>query len=459
MKKRVSVFLIGFILCPALAAGRAQREEPPISRFLEAARSESDVAERALNEIAAQWRNGYAPFFVDLARLMSPRSGVRQRLIRFLEQQTGEDFGQDLVAWQRWMWGVPYDPHPEYGLFKGLIYGQIDPQMREFFPLGAQSDIRLDEVDWGGVGVNGIPPLDHPDHVSAAEATYLDDDNVVFGVSINGEARAYPKRILAWHEMALDVIGGVEMTLIYCTLCGTVLPYESEVDGVVRQFGTSGLLYRSNKLFFDAMTMSLWSTLEGRPVVGRLVGSDLRLRLRSSVTTTWGEWRRRHPDTQVLSIDTGHVRDYREGVAYRSYFSTDELMFPVSQTDDRLDNKDEVLVMLVESEPDSSERIPVAISTVLLLANRTFPFGVRGRSFVAITSPEGANRVYDAGSVRFPIGASAENVVDDGGRRWRVEEHALVALDASGTELERVTANRAFWFGWYAQFPDTELIR
>ena len=151
----------------------------------------------------------------------------------------------------------------------------------------------------------------------------------MFGISINGEARAYPKRILAWHEMALDAIGGVELTIIYCTLCGTVLPYESEVGGALRKFGTSGLLYRSNKLFFDAATMSLWSTLVGRPVIGRLAGSGLSLRLRSSVTTTWGEWRRLHPDTTVLSIDTGYERNYGEGVAYRDYFATDALMFPV----------------------------------------------------------------------------------------------------------------------------------
>jgi hypothetical protein len=147
--------------------------------------------------------------------------------------------------------------------------------------------------------------------------------------------------------MALDEIGDVELTIIYCALCGTVLPYESEVVGKLRKFGTSGLLYRSNKLFFDEETMSLWSTLEGRPVIGDLVGEGLELRLRSSVTTTWGEWRRRHPDTAVLSVDTGFSRNYGEGVAYRDYFATDRLMFQVPSTDDRLNNKDEVLVMLI----------------------------------------------------------------------------------------------------------------
>jgi hypothetical protein len=126
------------------------------------------------------------------------------------------------AAWQRWIWARPYDPHPEYARFKGRIYKSIDPAFESFFPPGVKSIIRLDEIDWGGVVVNGIPPLNYPKHISAAQATYLGDGNIVFGITANGESRAYPKRILAWHEMARDRIGGVELTVVYCTLCGTV---------------------------------------------------------------------------------------------------------------------------------------------------------------------------------------------------------------------------------------------
>ena len=129
-----------------------------------------------------------------------------------------------------------------------------------------------------------------------------------------------------------------------------MIPYESVVDGRHITFGTSGLLYRSNKLMFDNETKSLWNTLEGVPVVGPLVNSGVRLRHRSVVTTTWKEWRRKHLETTVLSLDTGHERDYREGAAYRDYFSTDDLMFAVSKTDRRLKNKDEVVVTLLEGK-------------------------------------------------------------------------------------------------------------
>jgi hypothetical protein len=151
-----------------------------------------------------------------------------------------------------------------------------------------RSTIRLDEIDWGGVRVNGIPPLRSPKLVPAEAATWLLDGHIVFGVEVNGEARAYPKRILAWHELATDRLGGLDLTIVYCTLCGTVIPYQSQAGGRRFTFGTSGLLYRSNKLMFDEETGSLWSALDGKPVVGALVGSGLQLAFTSAVTTTWG---------------------------------------------------------------------------------------------------------------------------------------------------------------------------
>ena len=204
------------------------------------------------------------------------------------QEQTGQRFGADLASWQQWIWSQPYDPHPDHGFFKGQWYSQIDPRFADFFPRGVTSRIRLDEIEWGGVAVNGIPPLEYPARLAADDAAYLADDHVVFGIALGGEARAYPKRILAWHEMALDRLAGVELTIVYCTLCGTVIPFESVADGRHLTFGTSGLLYRSNKLMFDDETKSLWNTFEGVPVVGELAGSGLRLTPHAVVTTTWG---------------------------------------------------------------------------------------------------------------------------------------------------------------------------
>lgn len=489
---------------PSAAPLPTTREPPDVRLFFQAAGADDKEARRALDAIAGAWRDGHAGLFLDIIRFLPPsprrRPGgspleedgpvaidgdaarppfgraerppeptppeppgvrVRSRLIRFLERQTGERLGDDLGRWRRWLWNRPYDPHPDYAAFKGALYAQVDPRMAEFFRSGGPPRIRLDEIDWGGVPVNGIPPLVQPAHVPAAAATWLDDDHVVFGIALGGEARAYPKRILAWHELARDRVGGVDLAIVYCTLCGTVIPYGAEVGGERRTFGTSGLLYRSNKLMFDEESMSLWSTVEGKPVIGALAGRGLELIAYPVVTTRWGEWKALHPETTVLSLETGHERDYAEGAAYRDYFATDRLMFGIPDRDDRLKNKDEVLTLLLRprGEGPPAERRALALSARFLSRNPVHHLSFAGHDLVVVTSPEGANRVFDAGGRRFARRRSGDEIEDAEGRRWRVTEAALVGPGPDGARLPRLPARRAFWFGWHAQFPDTELVK
>jgi hypothetical protein len=184
-------------------------------------------ASAARDRMAANWDDRYASMLVDVLSmerrtgLVNPFSWIRlSRVAQFLEERTGQHYGGDIGAWRNWIWSRPYRPHPDYGVFKARLYGALDPAFEAFFRPPVQSTIRLDEVDWGGVAVNGIPPLDHPKYIEAAEAAYLEPDNVVFGLWVGGVARAYPQRILAWHELARDTLGTRDVTLVYCTLCG-----------------------------------------------------------------------------------------------------------------------------------------------------------------------------------------------------------------------------------------------
>ncbi|MGE3509794.1 MAG: DUF3179 domain-containing protein [Vicinamibacterales bacterium] len=495
MTARATVGLLAVLILPAVAAAQtpgATRPEPQWEAFIAAGASDRKTSVAALEAIAAGWRDDYASMIVDLARFLpSPRaaratddqpgldageadgggaaglrggdmptavrqpagSEVRRRLTEFLQKQTGQRFGDDLRAWRKWIWARPTQPHARYAEFKAELYARIDPRFRQLFTPGVKTAIRLDEVDWGGVPVNGIPPLRRPKTESGADAKWLRDGHIVFGLVVNGEARAYPKRILAWHEMAIDRLGGVDLTVVYCTLCGTVIPYESTVAGRTLGFGTSGLLYRSNKLMFDQETGSLWSALDGVPVVGPLVGFDVRLSFHPVVTTTWGEWKREHPDTTVVSIDTGFERDYGENAAYRDYFSHDRLMFETPTSDTRLKNKAEVVALRPEVTGGTAAAIPVET----LRRTPVFAFEIGARRLVAITSKGGANRVFDRGDRTFAPGPDDRTVVDDRGGAWTVTNTALIAAD--GQRIPIVPSHRVFWFGWVAQHPTTTLIR
>jgi len=248
----------------------------------------------------------------------------------------------------------------------------------------------------------------------ASEARYLKDSNIVFGIEAGGEARAYPKRILASHEMARDRIGGGDLAVVYRTLCGTVIPYRTEVNGVRFTFGTSGLLFESSKLMFDEETKSLWSTLQGKPVIGKLAGDDLQLTFEPVVTTTWGEWKADHPSTTVLSLDTGHDHGYSEGAARRGYFGTGELMFQVSKMDKRLENKDEILAIRLQGKTS------LAIAAKFLQKRPEFTIEHEGVRLTVKTSKGGSNIVMADGM--------------------------------------RIPAHRAFWFGRFSQFPESRVI-
>ena len=450
---RFFVIALGFTLLVAAAPLRAEAGERAVTRaFLTVVAGEDGDVVDALDLIESTWEPSYLPMALEVLRLVR-NPAISATLLRLVETKAGAEHGYDLGAWQRAMWSAPEARHPRYAAFKGALYGFLDPRFAAYFDEAGEPLIRLDEIVWGGVRQDGIPPLRNPAMLHADDIGYLEDDHIVFGISVDGDARAYPKRILGWHEMFVDTVGGVPVAGVYCTLCGTVILYRTEHDGVNHALGTSGFLYRSNKLMYDQATQSLWSTMRGVPVVGPLVGKGIVLDRGSVVTTTWGEWRRRHPETKVLTLDTGHSRDYSEGAAYREYFATDDLMFQVPALDTRLMNKAEVFTVLLGAHPDR----PLAISADFLAANPVHHDAVEDTALVVLTDPSGANRAYASEDVTFTSYDGDRTVQDGTGVTWAMEEHALTAED--GRLLHRLPAQRAFWFGWYAAFPHTRLVR
>lgn len=214
-------------------------------------------------------------------------------------------------------------------------------------------------------------------------------------------------------------------------------------------FGSSGFLYRSNKLMYDQQTKSLWHHLRGEPVVGPLADSGIRLVPRPVVTTTWRDWVGRHPNTVVLDIDTGYVRDYTPGRPYGAYYASPDTMFPVSPRSVRLATKE--LVFVLRLEPDRKvyplaafDAEPVVNDTV-----GTVSVVVVGRSATRTV------RAYERRDLRFGPGPGPDELIAEGtGARWRIEEEALVAV-TDGRRLARLAGHLAYWFGWFAFHPDT----
>jgi len=404
-----------------------------------------------LERIDNNWHPGMIPMALETLHFMRG-SSTADRLLEILEKHSEQSYGMDIDSWYHWLWKQPENRHPHYAKFKSLLYRNLDPKFAEYFDDTRKTTVRLDEIRWGGVKQDGIPPLRNPKMVAATNAGYLADTDVVFALKYGDDARAYPKRILAWHEMFVDKIDGVEYAGVYCTLCGALILYHTLHNNENHALGTSGFLYRSNKVMYDQQTQSLWNTTFGEPIVGPLVDKGIALQRNHVITTTWGEWKRRHPETTVLSLDTGHSRNYDEGVAYQRYFATDELMFTVPETDDRLANKAEILALQFPQQGTQT----VAIHDEFLIKNPVYQHKVGQQSVVILTDSSGANRVYDAADIIFTDYNGDHQVTDEENRVWRLSEATLTADD--GRTLERLPAHRAFWFGWFAVHPDTELI-
>lgn len=423
-----------------------------IEDFLDLLEDGRAVKFGALTHIEKNWHPGHRAMLLETLRFVRSQS-MSEAMRDVLNRKTGSDHGRDRNAWFREIWSEPYAPHPDYVKFKSELYKRIDPRFSEYFD-NDTATIRLDEIRWGGVRRDGIPPLENPKTVGASEADYLAETDLVFGIQIGGEARAYPKRILAWHEMVKDIVGGQSICGVYCTLCGSMIVYRTETEsGTHHELGTSGFLYRSNKLMYDHATKSLWSTIAGEPVVGELVGQGIKLLPHYVVTTTWGKWKEAHPETRVLSLKTGHQRDYDEGAAYRDYFATDRLMFEVPKLDKRLKNKDEVFIVRAENEPE-----PLAISQRFLQSHLVYHDTVGRVAFVVITDSTGAHRAYESPDQKFVGRTDSTTLLDDQQRTWKITEQEIFSADGE-TKLKRLPAHRAFWFGWHAAHPDTRLVK
>ncbi len=270
------------------------------------------------------------------------------------------------------------------------------------------------EIHLGGPSRDGIPAIDRPRFVSARDAGFLDAHDQVLGLARGGEAKAYPIAILNRREIVNDLLGGERVVITYCPLCGTGVAFLSRAKGKDLHFGVSGLLHNSDVLLYDRETESLWSQIRKQAISGPTKGD--RLTALPLTHTTWRSWRRAHPDTRVLSTDTGFRRDY-ERDPYAGYTSESGLFFPVRAQSRRYHPKERVLGLEIDGR------------------FKAYPFAELSR--------------FDGGEVRERFAGRDVRILFD-----RDSESA----QASGPDGEQIAAITGFWFAWYAFHPETEVF-
>jgi hypothetical protein len=322
-------------------------------------------------------------------------------------------------------------------------------------PAAPLLDELADNVVAGGPGKDGIPAIDKPRFVTAGDADYLDDTDPVFGLVYRGEARCYPQLVLVWHEIVNDIVGGEPLSVTYCPLTGSVVAFRGRAGRRRLTFGTTGNLVNSNLLMYDRATDSEWPQLLGTAIRGQLRGD--RLRELPLVWAPWGLWRTAHPDTVVLSTDTGHLRSYGSDpygsyTPLGGYYAGGGPIFPVLAESDRLGPKEVVVGVKA-----GASRLAVRKSRIEQL--ETLPLSVGGTPVLAVWDRElKTARVFlrrvRGRTVEFEQGSRR----DQSGSAWSAEGRA-VSGPFEGQQLASANFLDVMWFAWHAFYPDTQVVR
>ncbi|MCH9028083.1 MAG: DUF3179 domain-containing protein [Bacteroidetes bacterium] len=313
--------------------------------------------------------------------------------------------------------------------------------------------IPKDEVFDGGPGRDGIPSVDNPQFTDVGGSSYLLDNDLVIGIKIGGVLRAYPHPILDWHEIVNDEINGKKLAITYCPLTGSAIAWNRQ--GVVSNstFGVSGLLYNSNLIPFDRGSKSNWSQMKLQCVNGQLIGNEIETS--KIIETTYKTWREMYPTSKLLSTNTGFGRQY--GVyPYNNFKTSNDLIFPVSNEDNRLHKKERVLGLIAGGQTMAfvinSFSADVSVKNVSFGGEEFVVIGSSGKNFAAAYK----RKLNDGTTLEFTItqGSLPLVMMDNEGTKWDIFGEAIEGPRA-GENLMQAKAFIAYWFGWAAFYPNT----
>lgn len=294
---------------------------------------------------------------------------------------------------------------------------------------------------------DAIRSIDDPEFVRADEAL-ITPSTPVIGVAIGNDARAYPLRVLAAHEIVNDFVGGRPIAVTYCPLCLTGIVFDRNIDGVVSEFGVSGKLLMNVLVMYDRDTGSLWSQILGESISGDRKGD--RLVIVDSLQTTWGTWRLLHPNSLVLDSDI-------EFDSYAGYYSSDASgVHGDFIDDDRLAPKAVIVGVVVGR---TARAYPLSLSIDQPIINDV----IADLPVVTVFVPDGLTGLLFERRVQGRVltfaeagaGAHLEMVDIETGSRWNRLSGEAIDGPLRGVTLTRVPATNSFWFGWRDFYPQT----
>ena len=332
----------------------------------------------------------------------------------------------------------------------------------------ARTAIPLSEIQSGGPPRDGIPPIDEPKFVSPTEASaVLKDQEPVIVFELNGEARAYPLQILIWHEIANDVVADVPVAITFCPLCNTAIAFDRRVEGQTLRFGTTGNLRRSDLVMWsDDPGETWWQQITGEALVGDLVGQ--RLTMLPAEIVSFADFVAAHPQSQVLSRDTGHPRGYGSNpyVGYDDINSSPILYS--GPKDGRLPPMERVATVELNGETAAYPFSRLAVARVindvvggtpLVVFHRGGTVSALDRGVISASRDVGAATMFsrDVDDKTLTIAARGDEFVDDQtGSTWDILGRATTGRLA-GKRLEAVVSANHFWFAWAVFKPETRV--
>lgn len=318
----------------------------------------------------------------------------------------------------------------------------------------------------GGVGKDGIPSLNNPETISADKADYITDEDLVVGIVVNGQARAYPHAILDWHEVINEDFPNKPLNISYCPLTGTAIVYERIINQRKLNFGISGFLYNSNLIMFDRETDSHWTQMRLQCDQGELVGT--KLKVYPSIETSWGAWKKLYSNTAVLSTNTGFNRNYNSGgsvYAMEGYADLNsQPWFIITFRDDRLPPKQRVHGIIFGEGPDNYQ-------TRVYLIDKN-----KEKRIINDSIANNPVLIIDDGMDNFVISYSRqvngttlsftfENKIDtfpftlkdnETGSSWNLLGEAIEG-PLKGERLEKTLSYNAYWFAWGTFFVGADI--